>query len=108
MADYASAVTLRTRKPARVGNTSLGMLAGEIDVTNYNSTTTKETDITRFFREIPSLSMAGATDEGYVLAWDRSTGKIKAFKQASAGAMVEVDDDTDVGSAAFIAVGNVG
>jgi len=86
MAAYASAVTLHTPKAERISR-NLGMIAGNIDITNYNSTTTEETDITRYFKNssqvglekgILSLSVT-SSEKGYVLGFDKTTGKFIAY-----------------------------
>lgn len=86
MAAYASAVTLYGRGVQRVSR-DFGILAGKIDITNYNSTTTEETNITRYFKPsgqsglekgIISLQVV-SSENGYILGFNRTTGKFKAY-----------------------------
>lgn len=117
MAAYASTVTILEHidefaSPYR-------RLYGIIDVTNYNSTTTEETDITKYFKDssksgyetgIVSLICA-PTDNGYFYTFDPSTGKFKAWQlnyaqtTAADGPMIELSDDVDAGAAFFQALG---
>lgn len=90
MAAYASSITLYTPNTQRISR-SLGMLTGEIDITNYNSTTTEETDITDKFLDsggtgmdkgILSLQIT-SSEKGYILQFDPTTGKFKAYEPGS-------------------------
>lgn len=86
MAAYASTVTLHTNGAERISR-NLGIVAGQINITNYNSTTTEETDITRNFvasgqsgltKGILSLQITGS-ENGYVANFDKTTGKFKLY-----------------------------
>ena len=107
MAAYDSTVTV-DQISAEKSSRSNGLLSGSVDITNYNSTTTEETDITKMFRANPRV-VFGTTDNGFVLQWIKATGKIKAFyadyDAVADGALIEVADDVDVGAADFIAMG---
>lgn len=141
MAAYASSVTNYTNGVERISR-GLGMLCGRIDITNYNSTTTEETSITRYFKAssqsglekgIISLQVT-SSENGYVLGFDKSTGKFKAYYApahaisnialstsdtytdnavntavnaitATAAALSEVANDTDLGTFDFVAIG---
>ena len=115
MAAYASTVTLGMNKVQRIRGTNWGFIAGTIDITNYNATTTEETGITKHFKSYTVggstlkcfLITEGTTDNGYAIEIIPSTGKFKAWKEASAGPAVQASDDTDVGAANFWAVGLV-
>ena len=90
MAAYASAVTLYTPRVERISR-NLGICAGKITISNYNSTTTEETTITRLFKasgvsgiEKGILSMSIVTvANGYLWGFDKSTGKFKVFRTAT-------------------------
>jgi hypothetical protein len=91
MAAYASAVTKYTKDVQRISR-DLGILCGKIDITNYNSTTTEETNITRYFKPsavsgiekgIISLTVV-SSENGYVLGFNKSTGKFKAYRSPAA------------------------
>jgi hypothetical protein len=116
MAAYASTVTLHTDGVERISR-NLGLVVGKIDITNYNATTVEETTITRLFKTsgqsafpkgILSLSVT-SSENGYVLGFDKTTGKFKAYhgdnNNASDGPLVEVPDDTDLGTFDFFAIG---
>ena len=103
MAAYASTVTLLDRKPTPIGN-GLSMLRGTVDVTNYNSTRVAITDITKYFRDTdgPHVMLGGASDNGYMVAWE--TSSVKAWDHLDTG-VGEVADDTDIGAVTFVATG---
>ena len=115
MAAYASSVTLASNKVQRIRGTNFGFIIGTIDITNYNATTAEETGITKHFKAYTIgggtlkcfLIAEGTTDNGYAIEFIPSTGKFKAWKEASAGAKTEASDNTDVGAANFWAVGLV-
>lgn len=117
MADYASTVTLAMPRPQRLWGSGWGMLVGTIDITNYNSTTTEETGITKFFKAFTVggtslkcfLVCQSTTDNGYTLDFTPSTGTFKAYREAGTGsaARSEAANDTDVGAAEFLCVGVV-
>lgn len=90
MAAYASTVTLYTRDVQRISR-DLGLIAGRIDVTNYNPTTTEETGITRYFKAssvaaiakgIVSLQIT-SSENGYLWGFDKATGKFKIYRSAA-------------------------
>lgn len=87
MAAYASTVTLYTPNVQRISR-DLGIIAGRIDITNYNATTTEETGITRYFKPsgvaaitkgILSLQVI-SSENGYFLSFNKATGKFKAWR----------------------------
>lgn len=90
MAVYASTVTLYLPQVERISR-NLGILVGKISITNYNSTTTEETNITRYFKAsgvaaiakgILSMSIVSQAN-GYVWGFDKATGKFKVFQTAT-------------------------
>ena len=160
MAVYASTLTLHMNKPVRYQGSSFGFIIGTIDITNYNSTTTEETDITKYFKDSSTTGLAKgimslnvtSSENGYVLQFAPITGKFKAYNQGGAlgnatyaaptgmasistvasvnnitsayvsaaqvqmvsatdaltmteAGLTEVDNDTDLGTFTFIAVG---
>lgn len=141
MAAYASSVTTHTNGVERISR-NLGILVGKIDITNYNSTTTEETSITRYFKASGQSGLekgilalhVTSSENGYVLGFNKSTGKFKAYRTAAnvtsdialstsntytdaavnsavngitipAAAFAEVADDTDLGTFDFVAIG---
>jgi hypothetical protein len=90
MAAYASSVTIYTPKAERVSR-SMGMILGQIDITNYNSTTTEETSITKYFVNSAVTGLAkgivgftvSATENGYIFTFDKNTGKFKVYTTAA-------------------------
>lgn len=90
MAAYASTIVLYTPRCERISR-NLGIVAGKITISNYNSTTTEETTITRLFKAsstsgiekgILSLSVRTIAN-GYLWGFDKSTGKFKVFQTAT-------------------------
>ena len=90
MAAYASTVTIYVPKAERISR-SLGMIAGKINITNYNTTTTEETGITKYF---VTSSVTGITkgiiscvvtssENGYLWSFDKNTGKFKVYQTSA-------------------------
>src|SRR4030067_664611 len=109
MAAYASTVTIHTPKAERISR-NLGMIAGKINITNYNATTTEETGITKYF--LPSavtglekgiVSFAVTHVENpYVFTFNGSTGKFKVYSQSGSAAIDDISiADTAVTIAAL-------
>lgn len=90
MAAYASTVTIFGSGAQRISR-DFGIVMGRIDITNYNSTTTEETSITRYFKASSQSGIAKgiislqvvSSENGYTLGFDRNTGKFKAYQTAS-------------------------
>lgn len=101
MAAYASTVTLTDRKPKPLGN-GLAMLRGTVDVTNYNSTRVAITDITKYFRDTPTVLLGGTLDNGYLGAWVGTS--VKCWDHLDTG-VGELADDVDAGAVPFVAIG---
>lgn len=110
MAAYAATVTLSQLVIKKLPN-GLAVLRGLVDVTNYNTARAEITGITGRFKGAPTVLLGGATDNGYIVAWDAATESIKAWypTQQTAGAGnragVEVANDVDVGAVPFVAFG---
>ena len=102
---YTAAVTLTDRKPRPIGD-GLYILRGTVNVTSYNSTQAEITDITKYFRDTggPVVILDGASDEGYLVAWDTTAKAVKSWDHLDSS-VGETADDTDIGAVAFIAYG---
>lgn len=110
MAAYAATVTLNTRVSHRLVP-GLRIVAGEINITNYNTTVAEITDITKHFRNTPTVILGGVSSGGYVVNWDTSDKGVKAWYptdetgvNADRVAAEAATDDT-VGTVSFIAIG---
>ena len=92
MAAFASAVTITSQGCERISR-NLGILTGKIDITNYNTTPTEITDITRYFKTSSETGLEKgivfaqftSSENGYVLGFDKSTGKVKAYRATPSG-----------------------
>ncbi len=117
MAAYASTVTIL--KTLKYFSESFVLVTGIIDITNYNSTTSKETDIVRYFKTLTKSGyetgiytlICAPTDNGYLYTFDPSTGKFKAWQSnyaqttAADGPFIQLSNDVDAGAAFFQAIG---
>jgi hypothetical protein len=116
MAAYASTVTNTSNGIERISR-NLGVLTGTIDITNYNATTTEETNITRYFKPSAQSGLekgilflsTTSSEKGIVLGFNKTTGKFKAYyadyDALADGALIEVATDVDCGTFDFVAVG---
>lgn len=106
MALYAATVTSKMLHAVRVGK--FGILAGEVDITNYNTTRIAITGISGKFKSIIGC-VAGPSDLGFMFEWIDVDNAFKAYlgdyNNAADGPLIEVGVDIDVGSAHFIAFG---
>jgi len=88
--------------------TGIGMFAGQVDVSNYNTTLAEITGITGKFKSIIAVTTQGASDTGWVPQWVTAS---KAFKMwegnydAADGPLQEASDDDDTGAFEFVAYG---
>lgn len=98
---YTATVTVTNRKPEPVGN-GLYALRGSIDVTSYNSTRVAITDVTKYFRDTPTVILGGASDNGYLVAWVGTS--VKSWDHLDTG-VGETADDADIGAVPFVAFG---
>jgi len=111
MAAYAASVVKDTPRVERISR-NLGILHGEVNITNYNSTLVEIEDITDYFVRVLTV-VAGISDEGYLFEWVDASGAFKAYMAnydqttAADGPLIEASDDTDVGAAHFIAIGQI-
>lgn len=80
MAAYAATVTLDTPKALRMGSTRYGVLFGQVDVTNYNTSLEEVAGITGKFRSAPRVMLGGLSSNGYVVKWDRTSKSVKAYR----------------------------
>lgn len=110
MAAYAYTTTIDQRVAAPLGDTvGVAILAGQVDITNYNATTKPEiTEIAGKFKTVIAVTFA-ITDNGYALRWNDADDSIDAYDTGAAAdaAFNETATDVDVGEASFIAVGLV-
>jgi len=109
MAAYAYTFATKFRKSIRIGE-NLSIIAGTIDVTNYNSTTKPEiTEITKKFKSTLAVVFDGLSDAGFAANWDDTSVKCWAPTQQTASvgdrAGAEAATDTDCGQFEFIAIG---
>jgi hypothetical protein len=104
MAAYAATLTLAQRN-AKAVYPGVGMVYGTINVTNYNSTLV-EVALDTYFTSDPTVILGGATDAGYLVAWDTTSKSVKAWDHLDTG-VGEVANDTDIGAVSFIAIGTV-
>lgn len=102
MAAYAYTVTLDQPTVHKVGK--LGVLRGQVNVTNYNAVKAQITEITGRFKGNPTVLMGGASSGGHLVEWDEAAKSVKAFNPAGALG-TETADDVNVGSVAFVAFG---
>ena len=112
MAAYASAITSTLLKPARLGDvTGLGMWAGVMDLTNYNSTTKPAiTGISGKFIK-PVSVIFSVSDLGFMFRYDLATNTVFAYyadyDAGADGGLIEAVTDLDCGAAHFQAFGLV-
>lgn len=109
MAAYAATVTLNTRVSHRL-IPGLRIIAGTINVTNYNQAVAEITDITKHFRKDPTVILGGVSSGGFVVNWDTSDKGVKAWnptdETGTPGDRVaaEAANDATVGTVSFIAI----
>lgn len=101
MAAYAATATLAAPKVTKIGG-GLSMLAGSINLTNYNSTRAEITAITGRFKGTPIVVAEGVSSNGLGVRWDTAS---KSFKSYVFTTGVETANDVNVGSFNFIATG---
>ncbi len=77
MGAYAQTTTIDYRKARKIG-IGIGILVGQVDVTNYNSTLAEITEITGRFKDDPRVIMDGLSDNGYIGLWDNTEKAVKA------------------------------
>lgn len=83
MAAYAATVTLDFPRPGPVGNTKMGVLTGQINLTNYNTTLAEITGITGRFKSAPRVIVGGVSSNGYAVKWDPTAKAVKAYRAAA-------------------------
>ena len=108
MAAYAASVTSLMRRAVKVDAVNgIGVYAGRVDLTNYNTTLAEITDITRKFRDIIAV-IGGTAEGGNWVEWVPASKSFKAYvSNATSGVTEEVATDVDVGEFDFIAIGTV-
>jgi len=114
MAAYAATVTVDVPRAEMIFRSpAVGIIIGNVNVTNYNTTGVEITDITKYFVSARVLAVftSGPTDAGYLLVWNATDLCFDAYMANYAqttptdGPLIEVATDTDVGAVDFIALG---
>ncbi len=84
---YTATVSTPLNKCERI-SPSLGVLAGKVSVSSYNTTLTTITGITKYFvtgsvagftQGIVAVIPSGLSDSGYGFQWDYTTGAFKCY-----------------------------
>lgn len=78
MAAYAATVTTNFRKSIRIGE-NLSLIAGTVDITNYNTTLAAIANITKHFKSVLAVILSPVSDNGYSGAWVAASSSIKCF-----------------------------
>lgn len=106
MANYASTVTTPMANCERISR-SLGVIAGKVTISNYNTTLLEITGITKFFKNsavvgftkgVVSVACEGFTSNGYLVRWDNTTGAFRCF-YANNAMSIPVDSNVASGAA---------
>lgn len=112
MAAYAATVVIKSRYHDKVGLGKLGIIRGTVAVTNYNTTTAPITDITKHFRDDPTVIIEGVSTTGYLGNWiGGSTDTVKCwigdYNNGTDGPLIQAASDVNCGVFNFIAIGRV-
>lgn len=91
MAAYAATVTLTDTTSHRL-IPGLRIVMGTVDVTNYNTTLAEITDITKHFRDAPTVLLGGISDNGFLVAWNSSSKAVKAWYPTIAQSQASVTE----------------
>ena len=83
MAAYATTTTIAHRRPIKIGE-DLAVLAGTIDVTNYNSTLAEITAISKKFKTVLAVVVGGVSSNGYLGTWVAADKAVKCFYPSKA------------------------
>ena len=112
MAAYAATVTLDQRSAAKFGNGGFKLVAGQVALSNYNSTPAEITGITGEFRTLLRVVCDGVSSNGYLVRWSKTDKALKAYYPSgvtlaapvvtvtgsqAAGAALQVTPDTNAG-----------
>ncbi len=112
MANYAASVTTPMAQVERVSR-SLGVIAGKVTVSNYNTTLLEITGITKYFKASAvagftkgtvAVVSEGYSSNGYLVRWDNTTGAFRCFYAANA-ISIPVDSNVGAGAALLFASG---
>ena len=109
MAAYALAASLNVQdRTAKTGNMKIGIFQGSANLSNYNSVLVAVTAITGRMQTILSVT-AQETSSGYTPQWVTASSSFKMWQSnaTTGGPLVEVPDDTNVGTFNFQVVGLV-
>lgn len=109
MAAYAATVTLDFPHSQRIGNSAIGVMSGSCDLTNYNTTQSELTAITRKFRSGGILRVIGeVSSNGYVIKWNGTSLAFEAYRVDQVDdPLEEAPDDTAVGTFGFVIIGQL-
>lgn len=102
----APTVTLDYPKPARLGNTAMGVLSGSVDITSYDTAHPEVTAITGHFLPDGLLRVTpnGVSSSGdFLVAWDATSKSFLAYSAVG----TEGTSSASVGTVDFIAVGQL-
>lgn len=91
MAAYACTITKIYPRAFKVFK-PLKFMVGKADITNYNSTKVKVTDITNQFDTLLAVVVDGVSDNGYLVKWDATAKAFKAFTPVNVIASTGVAD----------------
>jgi len=78
MAEYSASTTDDLPRTERISE-NLGIMTGEVDIDNYNTTLAEITSITSKFESVLAVVVDGLSTNGYVVKWDRSNKSFKCF-----------------------------
>ena len=79
MANYAVTVTLDQRSAAKFGNGGFKLIAGQVALSNYNSTPAEITGITGEFKTLLRVVCDGVSSGGYLVRWSKTDKALKAY-----------------------------
>ena len=108
MAAYAASVSSLMKRAVKIDAVmGIGIYAGRVNLTNYNSTLAEITGITGKFKSMIAV-VPGVAEGGDWLEWVHASGAFKAYvSNATTGVTEEVAADVDVGEFDFVAIGLV-
>jgi hypothetical protein len=80
----APTVALDYPKPARLGNTPMGVVSGLVTISSYDTAHPAVTAITGVFKPSGLLRVVpnGESSNGYTVRWDHATDSFKAYLPA--------------------------
>lgn len=103
---YTASVSSPMKDAERISR-SLGIYAGTVNISSYNTTLVKITGITKFFvtggvagftQGILAVVPTGISDSGFELRWNYATGAFNAYRPTN----VDIPVDSNVGAGAAL------